>query len=316
MSEIKNTDLAAKVKASMQKSANNGGSMATLKRSDLGSLLEYMKPQIAQALPDYVKADQIIQMAVTLADRTPAIKECTPESFVGAVMQASILGFRPVAALGECYFVPYRNNKTGKMEVQFQIGYKGYLSLARKSGEIKSLYAEVVREGDKEFTYELGLERKLVHRLDGNSQGEITYAYAVAHYQNGGFNFMVLSRTEIESYRKRSPSQGVLPSGAWKSDYDLMSKKTVIRRLAPYLPVSIERLQDKNIIYGAMTDGAVIHAQDFMPDRSGALQEINNIEEAEIIDTPQETEPEPIQETQPTEPEISNPMFEQTKGKK
>ena len=310
MSEMQNTDLAGKVKTAMQKSANNGGSMATLKRSDLGSLLEYMKPQIAQALPDYVKADQIIQMAVTLADRTPAIRDCTPESFVGAVMQASILGFRPVAALGECYFVPFRNNKNGKTEIQFQIGYKGYLSLARKSGEIKALYAEVVREGDS-FSYELGLERKLVHKPSGNPDGEITHAYAVAHYQNGGFNFMVLSRSEIESYRKRSPAQGVLPSGAWKSDYDLMSKKTAIRRLAPYLPVSIERLQN-----GAATDGAVINAQDFMQDRSGELQEINNIEEAEIIDTPNEPEPAPESEPQSTEPEIANPMFEAPKGKK
>jgi recombination protein RecT len=315
MSEMQNTKLADTVKTAMQKSANNGGSMTALKRSDLGSILEYMKPQIAQALPGYVKADQIIQMAVTLADRTPAIKECTPESFVGAVMQASILGFRPVAALGECYFVPYRNKNTGKREIQFQIGYKGYLSLARKSGEIKSLYAEVVRVGDV-FDYELGLERKLVHKPSGNSDGEITHAYAVAHYQNGGFNFMVLSRSEIESYRKRSPAQGVLPSDAWKSDYDLMSKKTVIRRLAPYLPVSIERLQDRDIIHGALTDGAVIQPQDFMPDRSGALQEINNIEEAEIIDTPNEPEPAPEQEPQPTEPEIANPMFEQPKGKK
>ncbi len=310
MNKAQNTELAETVKTAMQKSANNGGSMATLRRSDIGSILEYMKPQIAQALPDYVKADQIIQMAVTLADRTPAIKECSPESFVGAVMQASILGFRPVAALGECYFVPYKNNSNGKKEIQFQIGYKGYLSLARKSGEIKSLYAEVVREGDA-FDYELGLERKLVHKPSGKTDAEITHAYAVAHYQNGGFNFMVLSRSEIEGYRKRSPAQTTSPSGAWKSDYDLMAKKTAIRRIAPYLPVSIERLQS-----AAATDGAVIKPQDFLQDQSGELQEINNIEEAEVIDTPSEAEAAPKQEPQPTEPEIANPMFEAPKGKK
>jgi recombination protein RecT len=304
MSEMQNTKLADTVKTAMQKSRANGGTMTGLRSQDVGAILTQLRPQIAQALPKHLTADRIIQMATTLIVRTPAIADCSVESLVGAVMQASILGFKPVAALGECYFVPYRNNKNGKTEVQFQIGYKGYLSLARQSGEILTVYAEVVREGDF-FDYELGLHPKLTHKPLAGSEALVSHVYAVVHYKSGGYNFVVLSLNEVEKYRRRSQSQRSGLSGAWQSDYDAMAKKTAIRRLVPYLPVSIDKLEQ-----AATTDGGIIKPEHFANDQSG---ELNEVEEAEIIDTPQETEPEP--EPVP-EPEIANPMFEQPKSKK
>ncbi len=304
MENTKNADV---VKAAMQKTRQNGGTMTGLRSQDVGAILTQLRPQIAQALPKHLTADRIIQMATTLIVRTPAIADCSVESLVGAVMQASILGFKPVAALGECYFVPYRNNKNGKTEVQFQIGYKGYLSLARQSGEILTVFAEVVREGDT-FDYELGLHPKLTHkpRLD-NSEALVSHVYAVVHYKTGGYNFVILSHSEVEKYRRRSQSQRDGLSGAWKTDYPAMAKKTAIRRLVPYLPVSIDRLEQ-----ATASDNGIIRPEHFANDGSG---ELNEVEEAEIVDTPQEPETAPEQEPQPTEPEIANPMFESPKKK-
>ncbi len=307
MSEMQNTKLAETVKTAMQKSRANGGTMTGLRSQDVGAILSQLRPQIAQALPKHLTADRIIQMATTLIVRTPAIADCSVESLVGAVMQASILGFKPVAALGECYFVPYRNNKNGKTEVQFQIGYKGYLSLARQSGEILTVYAEVVREGD-DFDYELGLHPKLTHKPKAGSDALVSHVYAVVHYKSGGYNFVVLSLNEVEKYRRRSQSQRSGLAGAWQSDYEAMAKKTAIRRLVPYLPVSIDKLEQ-----AATTDGGIIKPEHFANDQSG---ELNEVEEAEIIDTPNEPEPAPEPEPQSTEPEIANPMFEAPKGKK
>jgi len=270
MSELaKSRELAKDVLAK----ASKNGTMLGLKQKDVSSLLTDYKSQIQAAIPKHLNADRMIQMAATLIARNPKIAECTVASLIGAVMQASILGFRPVEALGECFFVPYKNkvkmpdgSDRYEMQVQFQIGYKGYLNLARRSGELKTVYAYVVREGD-DFRYNLGLNPDLHHVPAENSDSaKITHAYAVSHYKDGGYNFIVLTKREIERYRLRSPSQKATPSGAWDTDYDAMAMKTVIHRLSKYLPTSIDYMEQ-----ALVSDGAVIHPESFATDGSGEL---------------------------------------------
>lgn len=224
--------------------------MANLKQGQIGELLLSMKDRIAQALPKHLSPERIIQMAATTISRNPKIAGCTTSSLCGAVMQASILGFSPVEALGYCYFVPY-----GK-EVQFQIGYKGLIELARRSGKIKSVYAEVVYEGD-EFEYALGLEPTLRHKPTLQGRGELLLSYAVCHFTEGGYNFVVLTREEIEKLRQRSPMQRATPSGAWATDYEAMAKAKALKQLSKYLPLNIDQVES------IATDGAIIKAEDF-----------------------------------------------------
>ncbi|HDI5730787.1 TPA: recombinase RecT, partial [Salmonella enterica subsp. enterica serovar Typhisuis] len=111
----------------------------------------------------------------------PALGDCDTMSFVSAIVQCSQLGLEPGGALGHAYLLPFgnRNEKSGKKNVQLIIGYRGMIDLARRSGQIASLSARVVREGD-DFSFEFGLEEKLVHRPGENEDAQVTHVYAVA----------------------------------------------------------------------------------------------------------------------------------------
>lgn len=258
-------DAKAALSQSLSKAQGNT-SMASMKQSDVSSMLLKYKGAISQALPKHLTAERIIQIASTVVARNPKLSECSASSLIGAVMQASILGLKPVSELGHCYFVPYGG------QVQFQIGYRGYLELARRSGEILTVYAQVVREGDT-FSYSYGLKPDIVHIPAQGSSGEVTHAYAVVHYKTGGYNFEVVTREEIEGYRRRNKMQGVQPSGAWATDYAAMSKKTALRRLSPYLPLETD---------ASYSDDKVVEVNGFGQDQSGVLYEVKDdvVEEA------------------------------------
>lgn len=225
-------------------------SFAGMKQKDVQQVLAKYSDQMMAVLPKHLTSERMIAMAATEITRNPAIAGCSTASLVGAVLQASILGFEPVAALGYCYFVPY-----GK-DVQFQIGYKGMLALARNCKGVKTVYAEVVRESDK-FVYTLGLHRDLIHEPSGDLNSPITHVYAVAEFENGGNQFIVLSKAEVERLRKRSPMQANGPKGAWATDYDAMAKAKALKQLAKYLPLSI------NDRANIATDGATLKPDNF-----------------------------------------------------
>lgn len=245
------------------------GSLEGLSQGEIGNYLKGMENRIAAALPKHLTADRVIQMAATTIHRNPAIAKCTPASLLGAVMQASILGFPPVEALGYCYFVPY-----GK-DVQFQIGYKGFIELARRSGRVKMVYAEVVREGD-EFEATFGLNPDLKHKPNFDSSKPLTHVYAVCQFTDGGYNFVVLSKSDVERLRMRNPMQKGAPKGAWATDYEAMAKGKAMKQLSKYLPLNIDTQTD------LATDEAVLKPEDFNSGRVSA--ENIHYEDAEIVD--------------------------------
>lgn len=219
-----------------------------MKSVDIYDMLIKYKPQIAAAIPKHLSPERLIQIATTVIAKNNNLKNCSPSSIIGAVVQASILGFKPIEALGECYFVPFKD------KCQFIVGYRGYRKLAFQSNQIKTLYAEVVYEGD-EFQYTLGLNPNIIHIPKMNNDTnwtKITHAYAVAHYTNGGYTFVVLDKNKIENLRRRNPSQGVKPSGAWETDYDAMAKAKAVKQLAKWLPLNEELeiaiTQDEKVI--------------------------------------------------------------------
>lgn len=291
-----NTNLPAARKSTVPQTMKGLNSGAVMK------LLEAMRPQITSALPKHLSPDRMLQMATTIIVRNPKIAECTTVSVIGAVMQASILGFRPVESLGQCYFVPYGG------VCQFQIGYKGYIDLARRSGELKMVYAEVVRKGD-EFSYEFGLEPKLIHKPNPDSAGEITHVYGVAHYKDGGYNFIVLTRADVENLRRRNASQKERPSGAWLTDYAGMAKAKAIKQLAKYMPLSDEFadavLSDEAAITSTKAfsnEGKGINVEEYVyadteSDTAGQAEQSQGIEIAdeaeEVKATPTATAPAP-----------------------
>lgn len=197
-----------------------------------------IKAQMALALPKHMTADRLARIALTEVRKVPALARCDQTSFLGAIMQCASLGLEPGGALGHAYLLPFENRKKGTTEVQFIVGYRGMIDLARRSGQIVSIEARTVHAADK-FRVALGLEPKLEHEpaWEADDRGPLRFVYAVAKLHGGGVQFDVMSRAEIEKVRAQSKAGQSVP---WVSHFDEMAKKTVIRRLFKYLPVSIE----------------------------------------------------------------------------
>ena len=201
--------------------------------------VQVMEPQIKKALPSVITAERFSRMVLTAISTNPKLASCTPQSFCGAMMQAAQLGLEPNTPLGQAYLIPYKNK--GVDECQFQIGYKGLIDLAHRSGEFKMIYAKEVYEND-EFTYSFGLDPKLEHvPYQGADKGEVTHYYAVYTLVNGGFGFEVMSKEEIEAYaRKYSQAFAKGWTSPWKTNFDEMAKKTVIKKVLKYAPIKTE----------------------------------------------------------------------------
>ncbi|QDZ76519.1 recombination protein RecT [Bacillus cereus] len=193
--------------------------------------MKKMAPRMAEVLPKHMDMNRMSRIALTTIRTNPKLLECAVSSLMGAVMQAVQLGLEP-GLLGHCYILPY------KREATFIIGYKGMIDLARRSGHIQSIYAHAVHEND-EFEYELGLHPKLEHKPSYGDRGAFIGAYAVAHFKDGGYQMEFMPKNEIEKRRKRSASANSSYS-PWSSDYEEMAKKTVVRYMFKYLPISIE----------------------------------------------------------------------------
>lgn len=211
------------------------------KSKTIEDYMKQMAPAMAQALPKHMDVDRLMRLAMTTIRTTPTLKEADVSSLLGAVMQAAQLGLE-TGLMGHCYLLPFKNNKKGITEVQFIIGYKGMIELARRSGHIQSIYAHSVYEND-EFEYELGLEPKLQHKPSMEAdKGQFVGAYAVARFKDGGYQFEFMSKAEIEKRKGRSKAANSNYS-PWATDYEEMAKKTVVRHMWKYLPISVELQQ-------------------------------------------------------------------------
>ena len=247
-----------------------------------------MEPQIKRALPSVITPERFTRIALTAVSSNAKLSECTPTSFVGALMNAAQLGLEPNTPLGQAYLIPFMNNRKGCMEAQFQIGYKGLIDLAHRSGEFQTIYAEAVHEND-EFDYALGDDPHITHKPVLKNRGQVIAYYAVYKLVNGGQGLVVMSKEDIEQHaRKYSKSYN---SGPWKSDFDAMAKKIVIKQLLKYAPIKTEFARNLS------TDEAVTNASKSDDPTEGITleqeQDYSYVEaDAEVIDEEPEKEAE------------------------
>lgn len=222
--------------------------LAPKRPQTLPEMLETVKPQIALALPKGFDPDRMVRAVLTAVQKTPKLLQCTPQSIVLSTLQAAQLGLDVDGFLGHAYLVPYWNKRAGKNEAQLQIGYRGFISLARRSGEISSISAEIVYENDI-FSVSLGTERSIKHlpNPEGN-RGDVIGAYAVVFYKDGFKDFEYMTKGQIEHIREGSKSKD---DGPWVTHWEEMARKTPIRRLAKRLPLSPE---DSALIRAAVMD--------------------------------------------------------------
>lgn len=243
----------------MSTPTNTNGAIAraagtTVARKDPGATMKAyiakMQGEIAKALPSVITPERFTRIVTSALSTTPELARTTPQSFLGAMMTAAQLGLEPNTPLGQAYLIPYKNK--GTAECQFQLGYKGLIDLAYRSGEVSIIQAHEVCEHD-EFHFEFGLEPKLTHRPATHDRGEVICYYAMFRTKDGGFGFEVMSRDDIERHAaKYSQSYGSSYS-PWKTNFDEMAKKTVLKKALKYAPMK------SDFVRGVSNDETVKH---------------------------------------------------------
>ncbi len=194
--------------------------------------IKQMEGEIRKALPSVLTPERFTRITLSALSSNPRLQECTPQSFLGAMMTAAQLGVEPNTPLGQAYLIPFKNH--GVMETQFQLGYKGMIDLAYRSGEISTIQAHVVFANDR-FSYSFGLNPTLEHIPATADRGEPTHVYAVFRTKDGGFGYDVMSMDDVRQHAKKySKSYG---NGPWQTNFEEMAKKTVLKRVLKYAPL-------------------------------------------------------------------------------
>lgn len=228
----------AGVKEELAKKAEiTKGETKLTKSMSIAELIKAMEPEIRKALPEVITPERFTRMALSALNTTPKLRECTPMSFLAALMNAAQLGLEPNTPLGQAYLIPY-NNK-GVMECQFQIGYKGLIDLSYSNPQMQIISAQAVYENDV-FEYELGLNPKLEHRPALEDRGEVRLFYGMFKLVNGGYGFEVMSKAAMDAYAREYSKAFDSSFSPWKNNYIGMAKKTVIKQALKYAPLKTD----------------------------------------------------------------------------
>ncbi|MDR1770508.1 MAG: recombinase RecT [Hungatella sp.] len=224
------------VKEELEKRAGNQGNPVKLtKNMTIVDMVKALEPEIRRALPTVLTPERFTRMALSAINNTPELANCTPMSFIAALMNAAQLGVEPNTPLGQAYLIPYKNK--GTLECQFQIGYKGLIDLAYRTGQIQIIQAQVVREFDY-FEYQYGLDSRLVHKPGDGERGEITFVYGLFKLSNGGYGFEVSNKADMDAFASKYSKSFGSKYSPWTECYDDMAKKTVIKRALKYSPIT------------------------------------------------------------------------------
>ncbi len=216
---------------------NDSKSVKLTKSMTISDMVKALNPEIKRALPSVITPERFTRIALSALNNTPALQQCTPMSFIAALLNAAQLGLEPNTPLGQAYLIPYKNK--GQIECQFQIGYKGLIDLAYRNGQMQTIQAQVVYENDL-FEYEFGLEPKLVHKPAFEDRGEMKYFYGLFRTVNGGYGFSVMSKSEMDLYAKTYSKAFESGFSPWKTSYEEMAKKTVIKQALKYAPIKTD----------------------------------------------------------------------------
>lgn len=221
-------------------------------KEQIAYLLNQKKGEIAKMLPKHLNAERLLKVAQIAATTTPALAKCDVASLVGAIGQCAQMGLEPNTVLGHAYLVPFKTKRKDASgaerwvnSVQVIIGYKGLIDLARRSGQIVSIASHEVCEADH-FELVYGIDEKLVHTPAMGERGDVIGFYAVAKLKDGGYAFEFMTARQVQQIRDNSQGwqqavkYGKQATHPWSAYFVEMGRKTVIRRLAKYLPLSIE----------------------------------------------------------------------------
>ena len=211
------------------------------RRADLRSLLEKSKEGIEKLLPVNISPTRFVEVALSAITKKPELMNCTNTSILSSVMFCAELGLLPDSIIGEAYLtssVIMNTNVCGAM-----VGYKGFCTLAMRSGQVESIHARAVYDGDA-FDYDLGTNPFITHKRTGaTDKTKITDFFAIVKLLNGGILLDVMPRDEVNQVRDNSKNYQNAPNKeetAWVVYFADMGTKTTLRRLFKLTPLSAE----------------------------------------------------------------------------
>ena len=221
---------------------------------------------------------RFISSIVSAVQNTPALQECTSPSIVNAALLGEALNLSPSPQLGQFYMVPFDNKKKGCKEAQFQLGYKGYIQLAIRSGYYKKLNVLAIKEGEL-VRYDPLDEEVEVNLIDDDilrEEAPTMGYFAMFEYENGFRKTLYWSKKKMLAHAEKYSfafyknggarslellEQGKIPekdmwkySSFWFKDFDGMALKTMLRQLISkwgIMSIDLQNAIDK--------DMAVIH---------------------------------------------------------
>jgi len=254
-----------------QVAPQNGGEKKTMQ-----SYIKAMEGEVKKALPSVITPERFTRMVLSAISVNPKLASCTPASFLGAMMSAAQLGLEPNTPLGQAYILPYMNKNV--LEAQFQLGYKGLIDLAYRSGEVEVVQAHIVYANDK-FSCEYGLEPKLIHSPADSDRGVPVKVYAMFKTKSGGYGFEVMSMEDVRKHAEKYSKAYNSAYSPWKTSFEEMAKKTVLKRVLKYAPLKSDFVR------------AVVQDETVKSQLSDDMYEVNNeaVYEAEFTEADTET---------------------------
>ena len=193
------------------------------------------KQLINNTLQDKKKAERFTTSIISAVSVNPALQECDAATIVSSALLGETLGLSPSPQLGHFYMVPFKNNKLGKTDAQFQLGYKGYIQLAIRSGQYKKINAVAIKEGELVHYDRLYDEIELDFIQDDEVREKTPTVGYVAYFElvNGFKKVLYWSKKKMEQHALKYSKGYAAKKGYtfWEKDFDGMARKTVIRQL-------------------------------------------------------------------------------------
>lgn len=234
---------------------------------------------------------RFISAIVSATTANPALQECSNGSILSAAMLGESLKLSPSPQLGQYYLVPFKDKEKGKV-AQFQLGYKGYIQLAIRSGQYKKLNVLGIKEGELIRFDPLNeeIEVQLIEDEDAREATETVGYYAMFEYTNGFKKAMYWSKKKMEAHALKY-SQGYAADKRkgtswtfWSKDFDGMAYKTMLRQLISKWGIMSIEMQS-----AIDADMAVINDD-------GTKDYVDNQPEPQVIEAEAVMEAEPVQE--------------------
>ena len=247
------------------------------------------KRLVNNTLSDPKRAAKFVTAITSAVSANPALQECDAGTILSAGLLGEGLNLSPSPQLGQYYLVPFNDNKKGKV-AQFQLGYKGYIQLAIRSGQYKKLNVLAIKEGELIRFDPLNeeIEVQLIEDEDVREAAETIGYYAMFEYTNGFKKAMYWSKKRMEAHALKY-SQGYAADKRkgtawtfWSKDFDGMAYKTMLRQLiSKWGIMSIEMQSAIDADMAVINDDGSKNYVDNLPEDQ---PEIIEAEAVEVID--------------------------------